>query len=87
VERPFQIYVNGVPQVEGEDYDLVGSTIIFERQFARESKLGWWRSALLFRGIAGTYRQQISIHVAFKVNGRNAVSSLKPLTHRTLTSD
>ncbi len=87
MQRPFDVYVNGVLQVEGEDYDLIGSTIVFERQFAREGKLGWWRWALLFLGIAGTYRQHDSIDVAYTVNGRQAVSSLQPITPRTLTSD
>jgi hypothetical protein len=87
VERPFEIFLNGVPQVEGEDYDVVGSTIVFERPLAKEGKLGFWRWLSLFLGVAGTYRQNDSIVVAYTVNGHQAVSNLQPVTPRTLTSD
>ena len=87
VRPPFEIYINGVQQVEGEDYDLVGSTLLFEREFAREGKLAWWRWALLFLGIAGTYRKHDSIDVVYTVNGRRVVSSLLPVTPRTLSSE
>jgi hypothetical protein len=87
VQRPFDVFINGVPQVEGEDYDVIGSTLVFEREFAREGKLAWWRWALLFLGIAGTYRKHDSIDVVYTVNGRRAVSSLQPVTPRTLSSD
>jgi hypothetical protein len=87
VRPPFEVFVNGVQQVEGEDFDIVGSTLVFEREFAREGKLGFWRWASLFLGVAGTYRQHDSIDVVYTVNGRRAVSSLKPVTPMTLSSD
>jgi hypothetical protein len=82
VEHPFEVYVNGVPQVEGEDYDVVGRTLVFEREFAEEGKLAWWRWAMLFLGVAGTYRKHDSIDVVYTVNGRRIVSTLKPLVPR-----
>src|SRR5581483_11837994 len=87
VRPPFEIFVNGVQQVEGRDYELVGSTLVFEREFAEEGKLSWWRWAMLFLGIAGTYRKHDSIDVVYTVNGRRAVSNLKPIRPRMLTSD
>jgi len=54
VQPPFEIFVNGVQQVEGSDYELVGSTLVFDREFAHEGKLGFWRWASLFLGVAGT---------------------------------
>jgi len=87
VQSPYEIFVNGVPQVEGTDYDVVGTTLLFEREFAHEGKLAWWRWALLFLGIAGTYRKHDSIDVVYTVNGRRAVSSLQPVTPRMLSSE
>jgi hypothetical protein len=87
VERPFEVFINGVPQVEGEDYDVVGRTLVFEREFAEEGKLGFWRWASILLGVAGTYRKHDSIDVACTVNGRRIVSSLKPSVARTLASD
>ncbi len=86
VQPPFEIFVNGVQQVEGRDYEVVGSTLIFDREFAQEGKLGWWRWALLFLGIAGTYRKHDSIDVVYTINGHRAVSSLQPVRREAFSS-
>jgi len=87
VRPPFEIFVNGLQQVEGQDFELVGSTLVFDREFAREGKLSFWRWALLFLGIAGTYRKHDSIDVVYTVNGRRAVSSLNPVAPLTPGSE
>ena len=79
VTVPFEVYVNGVPQQPGEDYDLVGSTLVFDRPLAREGKLGFWRWLSLFLGVAGTYRKNDSVDVAYTLNGRRLVSNLQPV--------
>ena len=77
VQPPFDVFVNGIPQREGEDYDLIGSTLVFERALAREGKLGFWRWISMFLGIAGTYRKNDSVDVAYTLNGRRMVSTLQ----------
>lgn len=76
VRRPFEVYVNGVPQVEGTDFEAVGSTLLFPRTLAREGKIGFWRWARLFLGVAGTYKQNDTITVVFTVNGRRQVANI-----------
>ena len=77
VKPPFEVYVNGIPQVEGEDYELVGSMLVFERSLAREGKLGFWRWASMFLGVSGTYRKNDSVDVTYTLNGRRMVSTLQ----------
>ena len=77
VEPPFEVYVNGIQQVEGEDYELVGSMLVFERSLAREGTLGFWRWASMFLGISGTYRKNDSVDVTYTLNGRRMVSTLQ----------
>jgi hypothetical protein len=79
VTRPYEVFVNGVPQVEGTDFEPVGSTLFFNRPLAREGKLGLWRWALIFFGVAGTYRKNDSVDVVFTLNGRHTVVSLAPV--------
>jgi hypothetical protein len=81
VRPPFEVFVNGVPQTEGTDYERVGSVIVFNRVFAKEGKLGFWRWLSMFAGVAGTYRKNDSIDVAYTLNGRQLVSSLQPTLH------
>ena len=55
--RPFDVYVNGIAQSEGERLRVGGRTLVFERELKTEGKLGFWRWLSLWVGIAGTYRQ------------------------------
>jgi hypothetical protein len=76
VTRPFDVFVNGVQQTEGADYEVVGSALLFERELVREGDLGFWRWARMFFGIAGSYRRNDTIDVVFSVEGRRVVASL-----------
>jgi hypothetical protein len=71
----FEVYVNGVPQVAGRDFELRGRTLVFSRALAREGKLGFWRWLSLFLGVAGTYRQNDTVDVIYEAEGRRVVAS------------
>jgi hypothetical protein len=79
VVRPFEVYVNGVPQKEGEDYSVEGRTLVFARELRSEGKLGFWRWTSIFVGIAGTYRQDDSVDVVYQRDGRRVVATKLPL--------
>ena len=79
VVRPFQVFVNGVEQHEGADFRLDGRTLVFERQLKSEGKLGFWRWTSMWVGIAGTYRQNDSVDVAYTRGGKPVVASKLPL--------
>ena len=69
-EPPYRVFVNGVEQREGQDYVVTGGRLEFTQPLAKEGKLGLWRWALMFFGIAGTYRKNDSVDVQYTVNGR-----------------
>jgi hypothetical protein len=79
VVRPFEVFVNGVAQREGGDYRIDGRTLVFERQLKTEGSLGFWRWLSLWVGIAGTYRQNDSVDVAYKRDGKPVVATRLPL--------
>jgi hypothetical protein len=79
VTRPFEVYLNGVPQTEGEDFRVEGRTLVFDRELRTEGKLGFWRWLSMWVGIAGTYRQNDSVDVVYERNGRSAVATKLPL--------
>ena len=72
VRSPFEVYVNGVPQELGADFEVVAGRLVFERELRKEGKLGFWR---WFGGAfgVGTYRQNDSVDVRYEVNGRPAL--------------
>lgn len=77
VEGTFDVFVNGVPQALGVDYELRGRVLVFRSELAQEGKLGFWRWISLFFGVAGTYRKNDTVDVVFTRNGRRTVESLQ----------
>jgi hypothetical protein len=79
VGRPFEVYVNGVAQLEGRDFTVAGRSLVFERELREEGRLGFWRWASIALGIAGTYRQNDLVDVVYESGGRRAVATgLRP---------
>jgi hypothetical protein len=78
VAAPFHVFVNGVEQYAGTDFDQVGSTLRFRRELAPEGKLGFWRWLSLFLGVAGTYRRNDTVDVVYTDSGSRRVVTLVP---------
>ena len=79
VTRPFEVFVNGVPQREGTDFRVEGTSLVFARDLRTEGKLGVWRWAAIMIGVVGTYRQNDSVDVAYTRRGQKVVASKLPL--------
>jgi hypothetical protein len=76
---PFQVFLNGVPQQEGEDFRVEGRALVFQRPLAQEGRLGFWRWLSLLLGVAGTYRQNDSVDVVYARGGRRVVANNLPI--------
>ena len=72
VRSPFEVYVNGVPQALGADYEVRGGSLVFDREL-RKDKISKWRWFLGAWGV-GTYRQNDSVDVRYEVEGRPMVA-------------
>ncbi|MGH3024717.1 MAG: hypothetical protein ACRDNI_13745 [Gaiellaceae bacterium] len=79
VTEPFEVFVNGVRQEAGTDYEAVGGVLWFAKPLAREGRLGLMRWASMFLGVAGTYRKNDSVDVVYDVGGRRTVASGLPI--------
>jgi hypothetical protein len=79
VQRPFEVYVNGIAQREGDDFRVEDGALVFSRELHQEGKLGFWRWASITFGVAGTYRQNDVIDVIYEVDGRRTVASALPV--------
>ena len=79
VGESFEVFVNGIVQQPGRDFRREGAELVFERQLAREGRLGFWRWLSLFLGVAGTYRQNDSVDVVYERDGRRIVATSLPL--------
>ena len=73
VRSPFIVYVNGVRQAPGADFQVQDGALVFERYLTKDKISGkrWFLGAW---GV-GTYRQDDSIDVSWtKADGQPAVA-------------
>ena len=73
VRPPFEVFVNGVRQQQGVDFELREGALLFRRELVQEGKLGFWRWFLGAWGI-GTYRRNDVVDVRYELNGRPMVA-------------
>jgi hypothetical protein len=64
VSEPYEVFLNGVPQRPGRDYQVKGRTLMFERELRKDriSKRRW----LLGAWGVGTYKQDDSVDVRYE---------------------
>lgn len=79
VQEPFEVFVNGVLQARGRDYEVRGRELRFDKPLAKEGRLGTIRWLSIFLGIAGTYRKNDSIDVVYEAGGQRRVASALPI--------
>ncbi len=72
VRAPFEVYVNGVLQELGADYEVSSGELLFERELVQQ-KLGAWAWFLGFWGI-GTYKRNDEVDVRYESGGQPRVA-------------
>jgi hypothetical protein len=79
IDSNFDVYVNGIVQEYGTDYQLDGRTLVFARRLTPEIKMTKLQFARAALGIAGTYRKHDTIDIAHERDGRKLVATgLRP---------
>jgi hypothetical protein len=78
-EAPYVVYINGVEQREGDDYNLRAGEIVFTREIVKE-KVGTGRWLAMYLGLFGTYRKNETIDLQFQRNGKTELRSDLPVS-------
>jgi hypothetical protein len=73
-EPPYRVFVNGVPQREGADYEVAPGELRFFRPLEKE-RLGLGRWTAIFLGLFGSYGKNDSVDVQYRLGGREAVAT------------
>jgi hypothetical protein len=79
VRSPFDVYLNGVPQRMGDDYEVRSGGLEFFKPLVKEGKVGLWRWFLGAWGV-GTYRKNDVVDVRYTSGGRTLVAHDLPIT-------
>jgi hypothetical protein len=73
-EPPYRVFVNGVPQREGSDYELGAGELRFFKPLEKE-RLGVGRWTAIFFGLFGSYGKNDSVDVQYRLGGRETVAT------------
>jgi len=66
-EPPIVVYVNGIRQAQGTDYELRGTEIVFNRPIVKE-QVGGMRYLAMLLGLFGTYREHETVDVEYRLH-------------------
>jgi hypothetical protein len=77
-QPPFAVYVNGVEQSEGRDYEVRAGEVVFKREIVKE-KVGTGRWLAMYLGLFGTYRKNETIDLQFERGGKTELISDLPV--------
>jgi hypothetical protein len=68
-EPPFTVFINGVEQTEGRDYEIDGGEIHFTRPIVKE-KVSTGRWLAMYLGLFGSYRKDEKVDLQFSRDGK-----------------
>ena len=73
-EPPIRVYINGVEQTQGADYEIGPREIVFARPIVKETVTpGRW--AAMYLGLFGTYRKNETVDVEYRRAGKVQLAS------------
>jgi hypothetical protein len=67
--RPIKVFINGVEQREGTDFEVRGSEIVFTEPIVKEGKLGTGRWLAMAIGLFGSYGRNEVVDVEYRLGG------------------
>jgi hypothetical protein len=68
-EPPFTVFINGVEQTVGADFNIEGTEVVFTRPIIKEQmNTGRWLA--MYLGLFGTYRKDEKVDLQFTRNGK-----------------
>ena len=73
-QPPIVVYVNGVQQAEGADYELRSGEVVFSRPIVKE-QVGGMRYLAMLLGLFGTYRKHETVDVEYQLEGKPQIAS------------
>jgi hypothetical protein len=73
-DPPIHVYINGVEQREGTDYEVRGTEVAFARPIVKETVTpGRWMA--MYLGLFGTYRKHEEVDVEYRFGGKTQLAA------------
>jgi hypothetical protein len=68
-EQPLSVFINGVEQRQGTDYELDGNEVHFVKPIIKE-EIGTGRWLAMYLGLFGTYRKDEKVDLQYQLKGK-----------------
>ena len=73
-KKPIRVYINGIEQLEGTDYEVGRGEIVFASPILKEEvSRGRWMA--MYLGFFGTYRKHETVDVEYRRDGERKLAS------------
>lgn len=73
--EPIRVFINGVEQKRGVDYELEPGGIRFAEPIHKEGEIRGWRRWTLLLGLVGVYRKHEVVDVEYTAGGERKFAS------------
>ena len=73
-EPPYEVWVNGVRQRDGEDYTVTDGGLVFSKPLEKE-RIGMGRWTAIFLGLWGSYGKNDSVDVQYRLGNREMLAT------------
>jgi hypothetical protein len=77
-EPPYTVYINGIEQTEGKDFNIEDRELAFTRPIVKE-EMGASRWLAMYLGLFGTYRKDEKVDINFKRGGKDELVADLPI--------
>jgi hypothetical protein len=77
-EPPYTVFINGVEQTEGGDFDIEDRELVFTRPIVKE-EMGTSRWLAMYLGLWGTYRKDEKVDIQFQRDGKTELVADLPI--------
>jgi hypothetical protein len=77
-EPPYTVFINGVEQTEGRDFDVEGDELHFTRAIVKE-EMGTSRWLAMYLGLWGTYRKDEKVDIQFQRGSKTELVADLPI--------
>jgi hypothetical protein len=77
-ERPYTVFINGIEQKEGEDFNVEDGELHFTRPIVKE-RMDTGRWLAMYLGLFGTYRKDEKVDIQFQRGGKTELVADLPI--------
>ena len=78
-EEPIVVFINGVEQQRGVEYEIAGGEVVFTEPIIKEGRLSGMRWLVMLIGLFGNYAKNETVDLSYRIAGATHLASDVPV--------